>query len=167
MPYHFRLYLATTEATASLIPLLRRHTGRPISDLRNAITNQKPFLDEKPLHNQYSEFIDRVVSMLDDLESEGVRYLVEVDGSPECPQYLRNLFQRWHDIGEQTQRITDIESGEPCIETLEWLKHNAPSDVFQKTIKQIIDRDRYACDAETVAWARRQLEAADEDGFKG
>ena len=162
MPHHFRLSLEMTDATASLIALLRRHTGKPISDLRQAIANRQPFLDERPHHNQYSEFIKRDIDLLDGLEAEGIRYLVEVDGSPESPQYLRNVFQRWHDIGLETRRMTDLESGEPCKETLEWLKRESPADVFKQTIKQIIDRDSYACDEETVAWARREWDTVEQ-----
>jgi len=157
MSDHFRLSLATTEVAAPLIALLRRHTGKPISELYQAIANRQPFLDETPLHNQYSEFIERVTELLDDLEAEGIRYLVEVDGVPESPEYLRNVFQQWHDIGEHTRRMADLESGEPCIETLEWLKRESPAEVFQQTIKQISERDGYACDEETVAWVRREL----------
>ncbi|MGC3971403.1 MAG: hypothetical protein QM775_29910 [Pirellulales bacterium] len=161
MSDHFRLFLETTQATAPLIALLRRHTGKPVSDLRYAITNRQPFLDEEPHHNRYSEFIERVTELLNDLEAEGVRYLVEVDGLPETTQYLRNTFQRWHDIGVQTQQMTDLESGEPCIKTLERLKQDAPTEVFQHTLKQIINGDGYACDEETVNWARREIEGVE------
>src|SRR5689334_23227660 len=99
MADHLRLFLETTEPTASLISLLRRHTGQSISNLGQAITNRLPFLDETPHHNQYSEFVARVTELLDELETQGIRYGVEIDGVPESPQYLRNVFQRWHDIG--------------------------------------------------------------------
>ena len=90
-----------------MLAILRSHLGAPISDLRKAITNRQPFLDEKPHHNQYTEFVERVATLLDDLDTEGIRYLVEIDGSPESPEYLRNVFQEWHDIGEQRRRNTD------------------------------------------------------------
>ena len=78
MAEHFRLTLETTDATIAVIALLRRHTGKPISDLRHAIANRKPFLDEVPHHNQYSEFITRLTPLLDDLEAEGISFRVEV-----------------------------------------------------------------------------------------
>lgn len=161
MAERFRLSLETTGATARVIALLRRHTGKRISDLRQAVSNGQPFLDETPHHNQYSEFITRVTALLDDLEAEGISYLVEVDGASESPQYLRNVFQRWHDISIETEHMSDLESGEPSIETLEWLMRDSPADVFRQTIRQIIDGDGYACDEETIAWARRELEAAE------
>ena len=163
MAGHFRLSLETIEATAPVIALLRRHTGKPISDLRQAVSNRQPFLDETPHHNQYSEFITRITALLDDLEAKGIPYLVEVDGASESPQYLRNVFQRWHDIGIETERMSDLESGKPSIETLEWLRRESSADVFRQTIRQIIDGDGYACDDETMAWARRELEATEPD----
>jgi hypothetical protein len=57
--------------------------------------------------------------------------------------------------------MSDLESSEPSIETLEWLKRESPADVFRQTIRQIIGGHGYACDEETVAWARRELEAAE------
>ncbi|MCA9113184.1 MAG: hypothetical protein KDA52_24745 [Planctomycetaceae bacterium] len=161
MAEHFRLFLETNKATAPVIALLRRHTGKPLSELRNAVSNRQPFIDETPHHNQYSEFITCVTALLDDLEAAGISYLVEVDGASESAQYLRNVFQRWHDIGIETEHMSDLESGEPSIETLGWLKREPPADVFRQTIRQIIDGDGYACDEETVAWARRALEDAE------
>jgi hypothetical protein len=38
MAAHVCLSLETTAATAAVIALLRRHTGKPISDLRGAMT---------------------------------------------------------------------------------------------------------------------------------
>ena len=58
--------------------------------------------------------------------------------------------------------MTDLEIGEPDIETLEWLKRQAadgPRDpVFRMTLEQIARGDGYSVDAETLAWVKRQLE---------
>jgi len=161
MADHVRLSLKTTAATAPSIALLRRHTTKPISELRQAVTKRQPFLSETPHHNHYTEFITRITALVDELEAQGIPYLVEVDGAQESPQYLRNIFQRWHDIGIETERMTDLESGEPCIATLKWLKCESPGDVFRHTIKQIIDGDGYQCDEETIAWARSEKEAGE------
>lgn len=53
--------------------------------------------------------------------------------------------------------MSDLESGEPCIETLEWLKREAPSDVFESTLRLIVNNDGYSCDEDTISWAREQL----------
>ena len=160
MAEHFRLSLTTVTPSAPLIALLRRHTGKPLSHLREAIVTRQPFLDETPHHNEYSDFIVRITKMLDDLEVAGIAFQVEVDGVPQSPQYLRNVFQQWHDIGVQTEYMDDLESGDPCIETLEWLKSTSPPDVFFHTLNQIIQQDGYNVDAETLAWAQRQIESA-------
>jgi len=158
MASHFRLTLKTTKATAPIIALLRRHTGKSMSDLRNAITTQQPFLDATPDQNDYEEFATSVVALLDNLEAEDIQYLVEVDGSPESLQHLRNIFQQGHEIDEQTRHEMDLESGEPCIETLEWLKRESPHNVFCQTLKQIVKGRGYKVDAETLAWAKRELD---------
>jgi hypothetical protein len=46
MSDHFLLRLETREPTAALIALLRRHTGKAMNELRQAILTQQPFLDE-------------------------------------------------------------------------------------------------------------------------
>lgn len=162
MADHFRLYLETTEATAPLIAILRRHTGKSMSDLRQAITTRQPILDERPHQNQYSMFIETFTKLLNDLESDGIPYRIEVDGSPESHQYVRNVFQRWNEIGQHNRWMDDLQSGKPCIETLEWLKNSFPTDVFRQTLKQIIDRDGYACDEKIEAWARRELKGSEQ-----
>ncbi len=160
MPRHFRLTLKSNKATAPLMALLRHNLGKGTSALAQAITSQQPILDETPHHNRYSEFIATVTKLLDDLEAEGVPYLVEVDGAPVSPQYLRNVFHQWHDINVQTRLMADLESGEPCIETLEGLKRESPRDVNYQTLEQIVQGDGYKVDAKTLAWAMRELEAA-------
>jgi len=121
----------------------------------------QPLLDETPHHNQYTEFVLRTARLLDDLESSGVPYRVEVDGIPESPQYLRNMFRRWHEIGVETARIMDLESEEPSIETLKWLMGEAPANVAIETLRQIVDGEHYSCGRETIDWARQQLAARD------
>ena len=160
MTRHFRLAIGQAGVSAGVLSILRRHTGKPLSDLRDAIAHQKPFLDESPHHNQYDTFIGRVTALLADLEGVGIQCLVEVDGVSESLEYLRNLFQLRQDIKVETSRMSDLESGEPSIETLLWLKNESPPDVFRQTIRQIIDGDGYTCDDETIAWARR-IQAAE------
>jgi hypothetical protein len=121
MSNHFRLSLATTEATAPVIAVLRRHTGKSISELRRVITSQQPILDETPHHNQYAAFLESMIMLLDSLEAESIPYGLEIDGLPENRQFLNNILQQWHDIGESIMYMSDLESGVPSIETVEWL----------------------------------------------
>jgi hypothetical protein len=89
---HFRMFLETREPTAKLIGLLRRHTGKGLNDIRQAIMAGQPILDEKPHHNDYAKFCTRTAALVNDLEANGIRYTVELDGYLEGPQYLQNLF---------------------------------------------------------------------------
>lgn len=158
MADHIRVFLETREPTAELIGLLRRHTGKGVNDLRQAIVTQQPILDEKPHHNEYTEFCTRTTELLDELEARGIRYAVELDGVGESPQDLRNEFQRWRNLGVQIEWADVLKSGEPIdIDTLEWLKQNASRDVFRIEFKGIVRGDRYyRCDEGTAAWARRE-----------
>jgi|SRR5579863_8795572 len=112
MSRHFRLTLETNEPSAALISVIRRHTGKPISELRATIAKRKPFLDEKPHHNNYSEFISKTTQLIDELESLHIVYLVEIDGASESTQYLRNVFNLWHEIREDLQAYDDRVFGE-------------------------------------------------------
>ena len=158
MADHFRLCLETREPTAVLIALLRRHTGKAMNELRQAIVTQQPFLDERPHSNEYSEFCTRVTDLLNDLEAHSVRYAIEVDGEKVSPHDLRNLFQLWRDIGIDIAWMDVLKSGEPIdIETLEWLKQTASGDKFRFELKGIVRGERsYTCAEGTVAWARRE-----------
>src|SRR5262245_52793127 len=174
MADHCRLRLETREPTAALIALLRRHTGKAMNELRQAVLAQQPFLDERPHHNEYSDFCTRVTDLLNDLEAQGIRYAVEVDGKKVSPQHLRNLFQQWHDIGVEVEWTDVVKSGEPIdIEALEWLKQNASRDKLRSELKGIVrGAPYYTCDEGAVAWARRERDlvlralwaAADESG---
>jgi len=62
----------------------------------------------------------------------------------------------WHDVGKDIEMMSDLESGAPCIQTLEWLRSTDTSDVFLQSLRQIVDSDGYNVDAETLEWARRQ-----------
>jgi hypothetical protein len=46
---------------------------------------------------------------------------LEIDGLPEHRQFLDNILQQWHDIGESIMSMSDLESGVPSIETIEGL----------------------------------------------
>jgi len=159
MPTHFRISLESNEATAQVIAVVRRHTGMSISDVRSRILVGQPIIDESPHHNEYSEFIETLTHLLDELEANEKRYVVEIDEVRESPKYLRNTFQRWRDTGVEGRMMADLESGEPCIDTLEWIKRESTPDVFRTTLRQIIDRDGFECDQETIDWAKRELSA--------
>lgn len=110
MPSHFCIRLGAREPSALLIALLRRHTDKTIAQLRDAIIQQKPIIDEQPHHNGYSAFIEALTNLLNELEARGFEYLVELDGRSKSPEYLRNVFNRWHKIGKQLKEEDDLAS---------------------------------------------------------
>ena len=59
---------------------------------------------------------------------------------------------------DETLMLADLESDEPSVETLEWLKREAPLEVFRDTLRLILDGQTYNCDPETIAWAQAQLD---------
>lgn len=108
MANHFRLTLEPRPPAASVIALLRRYTGRSIAELREAAAGRAPFINAEPHHNQYTEFIETVSRLLDELEAQGIAYRVELDGRPETPELLRNTFRRWHDIGRELEAYDNL-----------------------------------------------------------
>jgi hypothetical protein len=156
MPRHLRLTLDTGDATATLISMVRRFTGKPISEIRQAILGRGPIWEASPHHNEYSEVVPRFLAFLDDLEAAGATYVLEIDGRPEPTQYLRNINQSRTETIADLEMMSDLESGEPCIETLQLLSKKS-KEVFHTTLQQIVDGDGYSCSNETVDWARLQL----------
>jgi hypothetical protein len=61
-------------------------------------------------------------------------------------------------ISDEVRMFSDLESDDPSIETLEWLKSTAPVEIFRDTLLLIIDGSTYDCDEATVSWARTQLD---------
>jgi hypothetical protein len=160
----FRLFLDTTVVTAGILKVLRAHLIEPLSEIRQAIESRQPILQESPHHNDYEEFLVGTIELLEALDAEGIGYHLEIDGElAPSRQVLRNLLESRQDGLVQIKRMDDLKSGEPCIETLEWLKGKYPSGPFYDTLKQIVEGDGYHCDEETVAWARRELDAAKPD----
>lgn len=158
MTSYVRLFLEKTEPTAQLIVLLRRYTDKGMDDLRRAIMAQQPFLEVALHDRRHPDFYKRIAELIDELEAQGVPYAADVNGVRRHPPYLRNILQSWREGGLESERMSDLESGEPSIDTLEWLKEAAPRDVFRTTLEQIVRGDGYMCDEATIAWARRELE---------
>ncbi len=92
--------------------------------------------------------------------TSAAEYDIVVDGNTESRKYLTNILQGWRDIGLETRMMTNLEIGEPDIETLEWLQSTAPATVFRGTLEQIVNDDGYNVDSETLAWVRDRLEHA-------
>ena len=161
MASHFRLFLETMEPTAPVIALLRRHTGKGMSELRQAITTHQPFLDETPHHNEYSEFCTRVAELLNEFEARGIRYIVEVDGVRESPRYLQSLFQRQGVVIEgqwSDRRGMHIASTPEELQTrlITASDGGAAYDAFQDLAQLAKDGDGSALDV-LINYARRTI----------
>jgi SMI1/KNR4 family protein SUKH-1 len=103
MAEHFRLFLQKAEPTAQLIGLLRRHTGKGVNELRQAIVTQQPILDEKVHHNAYAEYCTRVAELVNEVEARAIPYTLELDGMRASLQELLNELQGWRDLVDRDQ----------------------------------------------------------------
>ncbi|MBI1891270.1 MAG: hypothetical protein HYS18_11520 [Burkholderiales bacterium] len=61
-------------------------------------------------------------------------------------------------VSEEVRMFSDLESDDPSIITLEWLKREAPIEVFRDTLLLVLDGSSYNCDEVTICWARAQLD---------
>jgi hypothetical protein len=103
----FRLTLDTQDPGASLIAIIRRHTEQPIGVIRQNIISRSPIIAQEPHHNSYDNFIRRTETLVADLESMEVSFMIEIDGKIETAQYMHNVFQRWFSIGEEIKNYDD------------------------------------------------------------
>lgn len=145
----------------AVITALRRMVHASMSELRNALIEHTPIAVARICGLDHDEVERQLLTFLSELDDLGAEYEIIIDGTQESREYLNNILQRWRDIGIETGMFMDLESGEPCIETLEWLKRTSPPDDFRMTLEQIVAGDGYDVDAETLAWVRQQLETND------
>ena len=142
------------------IKSVRAATGLLMTDIRTALTDQTPLTIANLYGIDHDENEQAAIALFDELDNAGVEFELILDGELESRQYFHNAMDRWHEIGVHTEMMSDLESGEPCIETLEWLRSTGTTDVFQQIIRQIINAEGYNVDAETLNWAKRQLNDA-------
>ena len=142
------------------IKSIRTATGLSMSEIKAAIADQTPITVAKLYRVDHDENEQIANSLFDELETSQIDFDIILDGHVEPREYFTNAMQRWREIGVHTEMMSDLESGEPCIETLEWLRSSGTEDVFRKTLQQIINADGYNVDAETLEWAKRQMNDA-------
>ncbi len=157
-----RLAIRVTSASnpAATIKAIRAATGLSMAEIKTALMNRTPLVIAKLYGVDHDENEQRASSLFNDLENVGVEFEILLNGTIESRQSFLNLMEQWQNIGVQTDMMADLESGQPCIEALEWLQANSTTDVFQHTIGQIIAADGCKVDAETLNWARQQLNGA-------
>ena len=98
---------------------IRAATGLSMCEIKTALAEQTPVRVTKlygPDHDQNEQI---AIAVFDELETAGVEFEIILDGAVEPREYFTNAMQRWRDIGVHTEMMSDLESGEPCIDTLE------------------------------------------------
>ncbi|QDV87863.1 hypothetical protein TBK1r_68950 [Stieleria magnilauensis] len=149
--------VVSVDKEVAVIKLFRVASNATVSDIRKALSRQTAIPVGSVFGLDHDEIEQSILAVLRQLDGLGSTYEIIVDGKPESRQYFNNILQRSRDIELQTQMMTNLEIGEPDIETLEWLQRESPGDVFRDTLEQVIRGDGYYVDTETLAWAKHQL----------
>jgi hypothetical protein len=144
---------------SEVLKALRAVTNESFSQLRNSLTQRTPIPLGHIFSRDHDEVESRLLTLLQSLEELDAEYEIILDGQPEPREYLTNQLQQWRETGIETQMMTDLELGEPDMETLEWLKRESPRDVYRQTLEQIARGDGYNVAPKTLAWVKDQLES--------
>lgn len=140
------------------IKIIREATQLSLVEIKTALAEQSPFFVASLFGLDHDEKESTVRTLFEQLDKAGVDIDIILNGDVESRQNIDNVLNRWREIGIHTEIMSDLESGEPCIGTLEWLQSNAPQDVFRQTIRQIINHEGYNVDPETLNWAKDQID---------
>ena len=156
------LAIRVTNAPNQVVAIksIRAATGLSMGDIKTALADRTTLPIAKLRGLDHDENEQSANTLFDQLENASVEFEIILDGELESRQHFANAMTRWREIGIYTEMMSDLESGEPCIETLEWLRSTGTTDVFQQTIRQIISADGYNVDDETLDWAKRQVNDA-------
>ena len=142
------------------IKSIRAVTRLSIADIKTAFTDRTPIKIANLYGIGHDENEQIAIKLFDELDNAGVGFEIILNGHMESRQYFHNSMSRWRQIGVHTRMMSDLESGDPCIETLEWLRSNGGQDVFLQTLRQIINGEGYNVDNQTLDWAKRELKDA-------
>ena len=146
-----------TANIAQVVKAIRVATGLPIVEIRDGVTRGTPLQVCRRFACGQEESTKSAFALIDELIRVGASVEVFFDGHIRTRQFLENIAERDRQIRAETEISMDLESGEPCIETLEYIKREWPRDVFLQTLESIVRRDGFSVDAETLDWAKRQL----------
>lgn len=108
----FQLIIDEPQAPIDLVKLVRHYGGSSLSEIRQALASGMPVVSETIHHNQYDEFIDKTLPLLNELEAKGYRFRLMVEGVEESLDYVRNEFQQWRDIQVATRREDELRFNE-------------------------------------------------------
>ena len=115
----------STPNPVAAIKAIRAATALSMNEIKRAIAKQAPLPIAKLYGLDHGESEQIAHLLFDELESAGIEFDIILDGEVESREYFTTAMQRWRDIGIHTEMMSDLESGEPCIETLEWFAKNS------------------------------------------
>ncbi len=152
--------VTTAPYQVAAIKSIRAATGLSMGEIKTALADQTA-LRVATLYGIDHDEKERTANLLfDELHNAGVEFEVILNGDVESRQYFINAMERRREVGVQTEMMSDLESGKPCVETLDGCGRLARRLSFSRRIRQIINADGYNVDAETLDWAKRQLNDA-------
>lgn len=146
-----------TVASTAVIKAFREATDLTLAEIREALVRMIPITAAELYGRDHDETRRRLQELLDTLDHLETEYELLIDGEPESRDYLNNILQRWNEIGIETGMMTDLEIGEPNIDTLQWLQRQAPVEIFRDTLEQIVQGGQYNVDSETLDWVKHHL----------
>jgi hypothetical protein len=104
----------------ALVRRLRQTLDAPVATLNEAAVSGAA-LPVCQLHGpDHDEVEDRLVKLLNDLDAMQVRYAIVLGAESVSRTYLSNILNRYREIGYEQAMLTDLESGDPSEEALEW-----------------------------------------------
>jgi hypothetical protein len=146
-----------TMNVAQVVKAIRVATGLPIVEIRDGVTRGTSLQVCRRFACGQEESTAGAFALIDELARIGARFEIFVGGHIRTRQFLENTADRDRQNRAETEIEMDLESGEPCIETLEYLKRHWPPDIFRKTLECIVRGDGFSVDAETLQWTKQEL----------
>lgn len=151
-----QLRLTQVTSIADVVKALRAFTELSVSQITQGVRGQAPLPVARLYQLDHDSVADRALKLIATLEAAGVNLEILLDGRVLPYQHLLNLLESRQETSRQIEMESDLESGEPCIETLEQLKQGSRS-AFLATLRQIERGEGYQVDEETMLWVKREL----------
>lgn len=150
--------VTSTPDPIAVIKSLRAATGLSLHDIKTAVADGVPVAIARMFGLDHDEKQRLAIALFDDLDRTGATFEIHFEGIAASREYFLNVMQHWRDICDETRAMTDLEIGEPNIQTLEWLKAHGSPEVFRDTLRLVVNSEDYLVDAKTLEWAKRELQ---------
>lgn len=108
--------------------------------------------------NDHDEVWSTLAGLIKELEQLGVEFDITEDGVPITLEALQRMPEERAREKENFAMMTDLQSGDPCIETLCWFKTYYANDNtgFCGELEQLVQRKALR-DPATVEWIKQEL----------